>query len=102
MRVLVTAEPQFPIPQEQFPALVQGFLAWREQYRSKMESFYFFATGSGGGGVLNVADEAELFQIMAEWPFNPFSSVKSTPILDGDEGLQRLQRVVQTMMGGSR
>ena len=102
MRMLVMANPQFPVPQEQFPALVQGFTAWREKYRSKMESFYFFAGSGGGFGVVNVASEAELNQLMLEWPFSFYSDVQCRPVLDGDVALQQWQALIQSMAGGAR
>ena len=100
MKVLVTARPQFPVPPDQLGALTEGFVAWRERYRAKMESFYFFAGKDGGGGVLNVADEAELNQIMLEWPFAVFSDIAVEPVVDGDVGLTQLQGAVQAMAGG--
>lgn len=100
MKVLITARPQFPVPPEHLGALVGAFAAWREQYRSKMEVFYFFAGKDGGFGILNAADEAELSQIMLEWPFAPFSHVHVEPILDGDVGLKQLQAAVQAMASG--
>jgi hypothetical protein len=78
----------------------EAFVAWRERYRPKMESFYFFAGKGGGAGVLNVADEAELSQIMLEWPFAFFSDVGIEPVVDGDVGLKQLQAAIQAMAGG--
>ena len=100
MKVLVTARPKFPIPPDQFGALTQGFVAWRERYRPKMESFYFFAGKGGGCGILDAADEAELSQIMLEWPFAFFSEIDIEPVVDGDVGLKQLQAAVQAMAGG--
>ena len=100
MKVLVTARPKFPIPPDQFGALTQGFVAWRERYRPKMESFYFFAGKGGGCGILDAADEAELSQIMLEWPFAFFSEIDIEPVVDGVVGLKQLQAAVQAMAGG--
>src|SRR3982750_971031 len=100
MKVLVTARPQFPIPPEQMGALTEGFVAWRERYHPKMEAFYFFAGKGGGGGVLNVADEAELNQLMLEWPFAFFSDISVEPIVDGDVALQQFQAATRAMAGG--
>jgi hypothetical protein len=90
----------FPIPPEQFGALTEGFVAWRERHRSKMEAFYFFAGKGGGCGVLNAADEAEVNQIMLEWPFSFFSDVSIEPVVDGDVALKQLQTALQAMTGG--
>jgi len=102
MKVLVTIHPQFPLPPDQLGPMTEGFIAWRERYRSKMESFYFYAGKGGGAGVFNVADEAELSQIMLEWPFTFFSDINVEPVLDGDLGLEQLQAAVQAMAGGGR
>jgi len=82
--------------------MTEGFVAWRERYRPKMESFYFYAGKGGGAGVLNVADEAELSQIMLEWPFTFFSDIDIQPVVDGDVGLKQLQGAAQAMAGGAR
>ncbi|MBI4495032.1 MAG: hypothetical protein HY690_19840 [Chloroflexi bacterium] len=101
MRVLVTATPKFPIPPEQMPALMQGFVRWRERYRSRMEAFYFFAGGNGGGGIVTIPDEAALSQMMLEWPFSMFSDLVIQPIIDGDVALKQWQAALQAMAGGA-
>lgn len=100
MRILVIARPQFPIPPEQFPALMDGFAAWRERYRDKMEVFEFFAGGGGGFGIVSVRDEAELNQMMLEWPFTPFSDMELRPTLNGDVALQQWREALAAMGGG--
>ena len=101
MRVLVLVEPRFPIPPEIFPALLDGFAAWREQYRNSMESFEFFARGGGGFGVINTPDEASLNRMMVEYPFTPFSQITVRPILDGDTALGQWREIIGQMMGGA-
>jgi hypothetical protein len=98
MRILILARPKFYTPVEQFLPLMQGFTAWREQYRSKMETFFFFAGASGGGGIVNVENELELAWMMTEWPLTPFSEIEAIPIIDGDEALLMNQEIVQQMM----
>ncbi len=100
MRVFILVEPKFFVPPDMFPDLLEGFADWRERYKDRMESFEFFAGGGGGFGVLNVADEATLNQIMVEYPFTPFSELTSRPILDGDTALNQWRQVMQQMMGG--
>ena len=68
MRAMVITRPQSPPPLDLLPALFDGFAEWRERYRDRMESFEFFAGGGGGFGVVNVADEATLNQMMVENP----------------------------------
>ncbi len=100
MRVVVLVEPgAVPPPPDQLPALLQAFADWRERWRDKMELFAFWAGRQGGLGVLNVADERELSQMMFEYPLNPFSSIDARPIVDGDEALQRLTRTINEMLG---
>lgn len=98
MRVLVTVEPSFPVPPEQMPAMLGAFAQWRERWRAKMESFYFFAGRSGGGGVMNTADETELSQMMMEFPFGPVSTINIQPIVDGDDALRRLTATMNTVL----
>lgn len=101
MRVLVLVEDKFPIPPEQFPALLDAFAGWRERYRDSMESFEFFAGSSGGFGILNVSDEETLSRIMTEYPFSLFSEITVRPVLDGDVALRQLREIMQQMMDGS-
>ena len=63
-----------------------------------MELFEFWAGRQGGLGVLNVADESELSQMMFEFPFNQFSNIDARPIVDGDEALQRLTQTINEML----
>lgn len=101
MRVLVLVEERFPVPLEQFPALLEAFADWRARHRDSMEAFEFFAGSSGGFGILNVSDEEILSRIMTEYPFSLFSAITVRPILDGDVALRQLREVMQQMMGAS-
>ena len=102
MRVFIMVTPQFPIPPEQFPALLEGFAAWRERYRGQMEAFEFFAGGGGGFGIVNVADERALTQMVLEYPFTIYSTMDVRPILDGDTALQLWREGMKQMMTGHR
>ena len=97
MRVLVIVRPKFAIPPEQFPGLVQAFVAWRERYRSVFESFDFFAGSGGGCGIVNVPDEATLSQLMLEYPFGMSSDLQPHLLLDGDKGLAQLQAMAASL-----
>ena len=101
MRAMVITRPQSPPPLDLFPALFDRFADWRERYRDRMESFEFFAGGGGGFGVVNVADEATLNQIMVEYPLLPFSEVEVHPLVDGDTALNQWRQTLQQMMGGA-
>jgi muconolactone delta-isomerase len=91
MRASVYVQARTTAPPELIPALIEGFVAWRERYRSKMEAFEFFAGGGGGLGIVEVADEAELHQMMIEFPFGPWSTMDVRPIVDGDTALGQWQ-----------
>jgi muconolactone delta-isomerase len=102
MRCLVLVHPKFMLPLDQLPAMTEGFAAWRERYRPQMEAFEFFAGSAGGFGILNVADEATLNQIMLEFPFALYSEIEVRPILTGDAALKQWQQAVASMSGQPR
>ena len=96
MRALVVARNRHPVPPDMLPAIADGFRAWRDQYKSKMEAFHFFVTSNGGFGIANVADESELYQMLLDWPLTPFSDIEVDLIVDGDVALQQwADRVAQ-------
>jgi hypothetical protein len=91
MRVLILDRgAKFPLTPEQLGPMVEQFAGWREKYRAKMESFEFFVDG-GGFGVVNVADEKELNQMLMELPFTFTDDIKVHTIIDGDFALQQLR-----------
>jgi hypothetical protein len=98
MRVFVLVEPKFFAPPEVFPALMEGFAAWRDAHRERMEAFEFFAGGGGGFGIFNVPDEATLNRIMVEYPLTPYSELTVRPILDGDTALGQWREIMREMM----
>jgi hypothetical protein len=98
MRVFVLVEPKFFAPPEVFPALMEGFAAWREAHRERMEAFEFFAGGGGGFGIFNVPDEATLNRMMVENPLTPYSELTVRPILDGDAALGQWREIMREMM----
>jgi hypothetical protein len=98
MRAFVMVEPKFFTPEEIFPALLEGFVAWREANREHMETFEFFAGGGGGFGIFN-GDEATLNRIMVQYPFFPYSQITVRPILDGDTALRQLREIMSEAMG---
>lgn len=100
MRALIVAHSKHFIPPELLAPVAQGFVEWREQHRSKLEHFSFFTTGTGGCAVANVANESELFQMMATWPLTPFSEVETHVLVDGDEALAFWSAAVQELAAG--
>ena len=53
--------------------------------------------GAAGFGVVEVADEAELNQLIIEMPFSWFSDMEVRPFVDGAEGFQQLKQAVDAM-----
>ena len=96
MRVLVIGTPKFQIPPDQLPSIVEGAIAWHERYEDKFEAFGLFP-GGGGFGVINVADEVELNQLILEMPFSWFSDVQIRAAVEPEVGWQQLQQAVQAI-----
>jgi hypothetical protein len=99
MRAFVLVEPKFFIPPEILPTLLEGFVAWRDANRERMEAFEFFAGGGGGFGIFNVPDEATLNRIMVQNPLTPYSEITIRPILDGDSALGQWREIMSEVMG---
>lgn len=98
MRFILVIHPQYFVPPDALPALVDGFAEWWERYREKWESAGFFAGGSGGGSICNVANEGELFRMMQESPFSPFSEIKTYSLVDMDTALDHWQAIIAAKM----
>jgi hypothetical protein len=100
MRALIIARDKHFLPPELLAPVAQGFVEWRELHRARLEHFSFFTTGTGGCAVANVANESELFQMMATWPLTPFSEVETHLLVDGDEALAIWAGLVQELASG--
>ena len=98
MRALIVARQKTPPPMEMMPMLVDGFRQWRDQYRDRMEHFSFFASGTGGCGIVTIANEMELHNMVTSWPFTPYSDVQVEILVDGDEALQGFIEMIQSQM----
>ena len=101
MRFVVITRLMSVVPPEQLPSIMERFAEWREQYRERTESFEFFAGGGGGFMVVNVPNEVELNQMMAEYPLIPYLEMDVRPIIDGDTGLDQWWQVMRKMLGDS-
>lgn len=96
MKTLVLVRQANPAPMEMTLPFLQAMVGWRERYRSQMESFFFFP-GGGGCGVVEMDGET-LFQFIAEFPFGPYSTITTEPVVDGDWSLKTQIAVVEQMM----
>jgi muconolactone delta-isomerase len=101
MRFVVITRLMSVVPPEQLPSIMERFAEWREQYRERTESFEFFAGGGGGFMVVNVPNEVELNQMMAEYPLIPYLEMDVRPLIDGDTGLEQWWQVMRRMLGDS-
>jgi muconolactone delta-isomerase len=99
MRVLLLAKAKFFLPPDYLPMAAQGFIEWRAKYRDKMDEFFFFAGRQAGGGIFTVNDEAELNQIVNEWPLAPFAETDIIPLVDGDVALKQFSELAQMVSG---
>lgn len=98
MHFLIISRPRFPIPPEQLPAMLEALGAWRKKYRSVTEYTAFFAGGGGGFGVVDVKDEAELNQIMLDFPFAPSSDIEIKALIAFDKGMDMWNESIRARM----
>lgn len=96
MHVLVVATPKFPIPREELPGMLGAAIEWHERHKDQLESFGTFA-GGGGYGVVNVADEQALNQLILEMPFSPYSHHEIRPFVPGVAGMQQAKGALEAM-----
>ena len=97
MRFMIAIEPQFPIPPEMMPSLIDSFVSWWDRYRNRWEAAGFYAGGDGGGGICNCADAAEFHAMMQEWPFTPYSHFEVNALVDMDTALSQWKAAVASM-----
>jgi hypothetical protein len=100
MRVMVMSRPKHRLQPQEMPMLFQGFSAWREKYRHKMEAFEFFL-GGGGFGIVDVDDEAALNQLIVEMPFTPYTEITVEPFVEGDTGFRQFREAMAAMVGAA-
>jgi len=107
MQFLVIAKPRSAPPLEMTLPLIEAMEAWVAQHRAsgKAKALWSLAGYAGGGGVLDVDSHEELDEIMASFPFAPFSTIEVLALGDLDRALQATKAVVQRMaeaMGSPR
>ena len=96
MRALIVARQKTPPPMEMMPIIVDGFRQWRDQYRDQMDRFSFFASATGGCGIVTVDNEMDLHKLVASWPLTLYSDMQVEVLVDGDEALQFLAEFIQS------
>jgi len=96
MRLLVVSTPRGEIPPERLPPLLDAMLEWYDRYQGKLDAFGSFI-GGGGFGVVDVADENELHQMMLEMPFSPFSNTEIRPFVADAAGIHRAKEAFAAM-----
>jgi hypothetical protein len=100
MKALVVGRPQFQVPPEQAPMLVQGAIEWYERYKENFIAFGTFV-GGGGFGVVDVPDTDALNKMVAEMPFAMFSDMSVDVYVPGADGFHQFLDALQTMMAGA-
>jgi muconolactone delta-isomerase len=102
MRYLVVTEQNTPIAPDMVLGLFAAMKAFSARYiaAGKIEQSWSFAGLSGGGAILSVDSPEELDQIMAEFPFGPFSDRKIYSLVDLNKSLDTDSKAFEAMMGG--
>jgi hypothetical protein len=97
MKALVIARPQFPIPPEQAPMVVEGALEWYARYKDRLTEFGTFL-GGGGFAVVDIDSTDELNKMIVEMPFSLFMDIRTELYMEGDSGFRQFQDAMQAMM----
>ncbi len=100
MRFLVVSKSTSPFPPDMALGMMDAMLGWVERYESsgRMEQSWAFAGTQGGGGILNVESTEELDEIMAQFPFAPFSQIDVYPLADLRHSIEKNREFVASMI----
>lgn len=91
MQFLITTNSKHVVPPEMVPMMIDGLVAWAEEYEDKMESIWSTAGTPGGGAIVNVESLEELDELMIGFPFGPFSDINITPIVELGHSMERVK-----------
>jgi hypothetical protein len=97
MKYLVIAKPgKVSPPPETLPALLDSFheYASRNIAEGKVEAAHLFAAG-GGFSVVNADSHEDLMDNLQQSPVGAFSDYEIHPLLDFDQGMDRIKGHVQ-------
>ena len=93
MRFLVIANPTgTPDSPEHLEALLDAERDWRARHAGRVDVYAWFVTG-GGFGVVDVEDEAALYDAIMSHPFTPLSRYDVRPLVDADVASQRTREL---------
>jgi muconolactone delta-isomerase len=95
MQFLVITRQFGPPPLEMVTPLLEATQGWLAQHRAsgKIKSAWAFAGTTNGGGVLDVDSHEELDDIVAAFPFAPFSTIDVITLSDLDRSLETAKAV---------
>ena len=96
--LVVTKSKMFP-PPEMALSLSNAVDAWVKKYRAsgKLEQVWGFAGLQGGGGIGNVNSLEELNEVMAEFPWAPFSETEIYGLVDFETTQKHQRQAMQAM-----
>lgn len=103
MRFLIVTKQAAAPPMEMALPLMDAMDAWLAEHRAsgKVKQVWNFAGLTGGGGVLEVDSHEELDDIMAGFPWGPWSTTEIYALSDLDHSLATSRAMFQQMMGAS-
>jgi muconolactone delta-isomerase len=100
MRFLATSTSKHLTPPEMVVGLIEAMQGWVQHWTEagKFEYSWSSAGINAGGAIINVDSLEELDEILAGFPFGPFSEIQVTPIVDLIPSLERSKAVVLQAM----
>ncbi len=104
MKFLVVTKAKMSPPPEMALGLLNAVDAWAEKYKSngKLEQIWGFAGLQGGGGIGNVGSLEELNEVMAEFPWAPFSDTEIYGLVDFETTQKHQRRAMEAMAPQSK
>ena len=81
------------VTEEQERRSLQLFTNWKPPAGYEFKAHYAFADGSGGVGLVEAGSAAALLEAHAPW--GPFFEFKTLPVVEVNEGVPILQRVLR-------
>ena len=100
MQFLIVTKPTNPPPPEIIAPLLDAMSAWLARGREDgtLSAAWSFAGTQGGGGIAEVDSHERLDEVMAGFPFAPFSSIEVYALADLDQSLAANRAVMEQMM----